>query len=366
VPAARPESRDGPPGGRRTYLDWLRGVAVLIMIEGHTFDSWTLPADRTQPLYGWAILVAGIGAPLFLFLAGVSVAFAAGARAGKLRSDTAAAKTVRRRGWQIFLYAFLFRLQSVVLNPGTSLSTLFKVDILNVMGLSIVAAAALWGAAHGMTKRVLLLGAATMTIAMLTPVLRATPLLSILPDPVEWYLRPVTGRTNFTLLPWSAFVTVGAIVGIFLHRARDPRREGRVIAGIALAGMVIAAGAYAASYLPPIYARTNFWTSSPTFFFLRSGILLITVAVAWAWAQRPWAAGRRSPLVLLGVESRFVYWIHVEMVYGLLTRPLHRQLPLPWVVAAFAAFSLVMLAVVVLKRRAQAWWRARGLRAVTS
>ena len=58
--------------------------------------------------------------------------------------------------------------------------------------------------------------------------------------------------------------------------------------------------------------------------------------------------------MLLGVESLFVYWIHVEMVYGLLTRPLHRRLPLPWTVAAFAAFTVLMLGVVVLKRRAQA------------
>jgi peptidoglycan/LPS O-acetylase OafA/YrhL len=26
---------------RRAYLDWLRGVAVLIMVEAHTLDSWT-------------------------------------------------------------------------------------------------------------------------------------------------------------------------------------------------------------------------------------------------------------------------------------------------------------------------------------
>ena len=98
----------------------------------------------------------------------------------------------------------------------------------------------------------------------------------------------------------------------------------------------------------------NFWTSSPTFFLLRTGLLLIAVGVAWAWAQRPRSADRWSPLVLLGVESLFVYWIHVEMVYGLLTWPLHRRLPLPWTVVAFAAFTVLMLGAVVLKRRAQA------------
>ncbi len=34
------------PSTRRTYLDVLRGVAVLIMIEAHVIDSWTREADR--------------------------------------------------------------------------------------------------------------------------------------------------------------------------------------------------------------------------------------------------------------------------------------------------------------------------------
>jgi hypothetical protein len=86
------------------------------------------------------------------------------------------------------------------------------------------------------------------------------------------------------------------------------------------------------------------------------GLLLIGVGVAWTWLQRPAIAGRQRPLVLLGVESLFVYWIHVEMVYGLLTSPLHRRLALPWVAAAFAAFTLLMLGVVVIKRGAGERW----------
>ena len=33
---------------RRTYLDCLRGVAVLIMIEAHVIDSWTRVADVSR------------------------------------------------------------------------------------------------------------------------------------------------------------------------------------------------------------------------------------------------------------------------------------------------------------------------------
>src|SRR6185436_15603559 len=63
---------------RRAYLDWLRGIAVLIMIEAHTLDSWTRVADRARGAYKWAIVVGGFGAPFFLFLAGIALALAAG------------------------------------------------------------------------------------------------------------------------------------------------------------------------------------------------------------------------------------------------------------------------------------------------
>jgi uncharacterized membrane protein len=194
---------------------------------------------------------------------------------------------------------------------------------------------------------------------MVTPIVRVAPWFDVLPDPLEWYLRPVPGRTNFTLFPWSGFVMAGAAAGVILQRA-SAARERHVIAGLALAGLALATGGYTASYLPPLYASVSFWTSSPTFFFLRTGLLLAGVAAAWAWEHRPWTPARPSPLVLLGIESLFVYWIHVEMVYGWLTAPLHRGLPLAWSAAAFAGFTALMYAAAVLKRRLEARWRARG------
>jgi uncharacterized membrane protein len=45
---------------------------VLIMVEAHVLDAWTDPADRARPLFGYAMMLAGFGARLFLFLAGVA------------------------------------------------------------------------------------------------------------------------------------------------------------------------------------------------------------------------------------------------------------------------------------------------------
>jgi uncharacterized membrane protein len=128
--------------GRLAYLDWVRGLAVLIMIEAHVLDSWTRVPDRLTPAFGWAMVLGGFGAPMFLFLAGVSLAMSAESKFRKTADFDASWAAVQKRGWQVFGLAFLFRLQSYILTAGYSAVVgLLKVDILNIMGPAIAVAA---------------------------------------------------------------------------------------------------------------------------------------------------------------------------------------------------------------------------------
>ncbi len=343
---------------RRGYLDWLRGISVLIMIEAHTLDAWTRLADRKSALYGWAMIVAGFAAPSFLFLAGVALALGAGSRLRRGRTDAEAAALARRRGLQIFGLAFLFRLQSWVISGGDPAQALLKVDILNVMGLSMLAAAILWSLGRRRWDRAAWMIAGTVVVAMLTPIVRATPLLSLLPGPIEWYLRPIPGRGTFTLFPWAAFLPAGGAVGLWLDGTRTPSEERRVNLALAATGLVLAVSAYAASFLPPIYAQTSFWTTSPTFFFLRLGILVASLPLAYAW-NALWPG--RSVLQELGRASLFVYWIHVELVYGVLSGPVHKRLPLDAALVAFALFSVAMFGAAKFRDRIVEWWNTGRL-----
>ena len=329
---------------RKGYLDWLRGVGVLVMIQGHVIDSWTAGTDRDRAAYHLITFVGGIGgAPLFLFLAGVAMVLAAGARLKHGRTEAETASLAQRRGWQIFGLAFLFRLQSWVISGGSP-ATLLKVDILNVMGLSMVGAGFLWSIRYRSRAAVFLLTA--VAVAMLTPIVRASELLAVLSDPIERYLRPVGAATAFTLFPWAGFLLAGCAIGLQLD-TKTPAQERRVIVTLTAGGAALALAGYLSSFLPAIYAQTNFWTSSPTFFFIRLGFLMMLVGVAYlvslVWKQRP--------LLDLGRSSLFVYWIHVEMAYGILSAPLHRRLPLEQAYVAFVLFALLLYGLVRVKER---------------
>jgi uncharacterized membrane protein len=346
------------PTGRKPYLDWLRGLGVIVMIQGHTLDSWTRTADKEQTTYYWLHFIGGVaGAPLFLFLAGVALVLAAGSRLEKGCSFDDVAALARRRGWQIFGLAFLFRLQSWVISGGPPVR-LLKVDILNVMGLAMVAAAVLWALGRGVRSRALIFSLAAVACAMVAPLVRASTAVTALPDPVQWYLQPAVGTTAFVLLPWAGFLLAGAACGVLLGAVSQGGRERATSMGLGIAGLLTAGVGYAASFLPPIYEQTNFWTSSPTFFFIRLGIVMMLVPLAYALTAR-WEWSRMRDF---GRASLLVYWIHVEIVYGVLTTPLHRSLPLAWSYAAFIGFTLLMFGAVILRPRIAAFSRAQVLR----
>jgi len=322
---------------------------VLVMIEAHTFDAWTLAAERARPMFGRLMVLGGMAAPLFLFLAGVAAALAASAQIDRGRPAGEAARRVERRGWQIFLLAFLFRLQSFVLGGFARPATLLKVDILNVMGPAIACTAGLWGSVSTRRGRAILLTTATLLLLGISPWLRTTPLLSSLPDPIEWYIRPPAGQGTFTLFPWAGFVLAGGVLGVALDGARAAGwSRWRLQASIAVTGLALVLVGDWAGHQPILIPGATFWGTSPAFFAIRTGLILLLVFAAWAWSERPWRrTDGASPLVTLGVGSLFVYWVHVEVVYGFVTRPLRHRLTLEQCAVAWAGFSLAMYALLL-------------------
>jgi uncharacterized membrane protein len=347
---------------RLPYLDLLRGVAVLVMIEAHTMDSWTRVDERGRAAYDWALFVGGFGAPSFLFLAGLTLTLAAGARLDRGVGAVEAARLARRRGWQIVGLAFLFRLYSLLVSGGT-FAKLIKVDILNIMGLAMLGAAVVWQLGSSKLTRGLLLLSTAAAIVLVTPLVHAASWPGVLPNPVEWYLRPPPGRTDtFMIFPWAGFLFAGAALGVWLQAASS-RGAGRELnRPLLIAGPAIAFAGLGASYLPAIYPTVDFWHTSPTFFVIRLGILLTAMPASYWCAARVPAS---SWLHRMGAASLFVYWIHVEIVYGLLTVAIHRRLTFEQALLATAVFSALMVVLVALKDRYGRFMRERETTKVT-
>lgn len=343
---------------RRPYIDWARGVAVLVMIHAHVLDAWTLRSERTTTAYGYLTFMGGLAAPLFLWLAGIGLVLAAEAGAARSGDRKAAALRVCRRGLQIYALAFLFRLQAFIVSPGNPLVSLLRVDILNIMGPAMACAALVWWATPGRRSASLVSAGIAVALAMVTPLARTASWLGALPPFLQWYVSPAGNHSTFTLFPWAGFVFAGAACGGWLASGR--LREASALRWFGIAGVVLGGASLYAATLPTIYQHSSFWTTSPTYFGARTGLLIVVLALLAELARLPRLP--RAPLDVLqrfGRSSLFVYWIHVELVYGYASLPVHHRLPLWGTALAFTGFSALMYMAIGVRDRVVAAWKAR-------
>jgi uncharacterized membrane protein len=139
-----PEAQRTKRAARMPFLDWTRGLAATIMLQGHVFHSFVRPELRESGLYVISQFVGGIAPAIFLFLTGVTLAFMMSSMERKLASRTEKLMTALRRAAYLGVLAFAFRIQLFLFGwPHSPAQDLLKVDILNCMALAIVTMAGL-------------------------------------------------------------------------------------------------------------------------------------------------------------------------------------------------------------------------------
>jgi uncharacterized membrane protein len=196
-------------------------------------------------------------------------------------------------------------------------------------------------------------------------------------------VRPAGELTVFTLWPWAGFVFAGGAVGALLAPARDDRAERRVNAAIAVAGAALIVVGFYTAARPSIFTVSSFWTSSPTWFAIRVGILMLTLSCLYGFGQlvgqpdsaasrplnglfRAFAYSWQAPLERLGRHSLFIYWIHVELVYGYSSWLWRHRLPLWGTAVAYVLFCALMYRAIGWRDRFVDFWRARPRGALIS
>src|SRR6266852_2576404 len=214
--------------GRLAYIDWMRGLACVLMFQTHCYNSWLSPEARKSALYAWSQLLGTLPAPLFIFLAGVSSAMVTQRLREKGAARNAIARTTIMRGAEIYGLGLLFRVQEFLLGyPNSPWTDLLRVDVLNILGLSMMLMGVLCWATSSDTpeksrRRSIAAGlAAAALVAVMTPWLWTTLRPRWLPWPLESYINGVHtfGQPQtwlFPIFPWVAFAFVGLALGFLL------------------------------------------------------------------------------------------------------------------------------------------------------
>lgn len=309
--AARPPAAVKPYGSRLGFLDWARGCAALIMLQGHVFHSFTATPLREGSIFVLSQFFGGMPPAIFLFLTGCTFSFLMNSNEKKGIAPWSSVAICLRRSGYLWMLAFAFRFQLWLFGqPSSPWTDLLKVDILNCMGLtlSVCALLALW-TTRERTVRAPLVG---VVIAALSPLVTAAD-WSWMPAFLRSYFVPDT--MQFAFFPWAAFVPFGVGFGSML-RLLDHHHLEKFLQWTALAAMgIIVGGRYFGGLPYSVYAKSEFWLDSPALIFIKLGVVLLLISAAYVWHEHV-LLGRFSWVKLAGMHSLLVYWVHTEIVYG--------------------------------------------------
>ena len=295
---------------RLEYLDWMRGLGAVIMLQGHVFHSFLKPELRAGGAYLMSQFVGGMPPAIFLFLTGVTLAFLMDSTERKgLRGLERVSTAIRRSGY-LLLLAIAFRLQLWLFALPAPWTDLLRVDILNCMGVAILAMSVM--ALMRTAERARWCAVAGLAIALASPVVSRMGWPGA-PALVRNYIVP--DYNSFSFFPWAAYLAFGMSAGSII-RTIPREATGRAMRWAALAGgALILVCQCAASLRYSIYSKSEFWLNSPAQVLTKQGVVFLLLAGAFLWTRHV-SKGGWSWVRQLGITSLLVYWVHIELVYG--------------------------------------------------
>jgi uncharacterized membrane protein len=286
-------------------IDWLRGIAVLFMVQCHALVLLT-PELRQSKTTKHLLMIDGLVAPAFLFSAGFALALllvrsaASGGQLDRLGRNL-------RRALQVLGVATLVNWMWFPLFREPK--WLVRLDILHCVGLSLllVLPVAAWLASRPRVLRGVALALALVTFFL-------SPLGEAVQGPWAYLLNKSTGAV-FPLLPWLGFTWLGAYAGA---AAGAQGRAGLVRALLFLVGLGFA-GWMAAEPLRDMYPEHRFFVTNPS-----------NAAERWMWVclvllglmeleRRTASHGEPSRVrrfvETFGTASMSAYFFHEALLY---------------------------------------------------
>jgi uncharacterized membrane protein len=317
--AAAPAAGASPKTGRFPFIDALRGLAVVFMMETHTVNALLGSGLKQGALFAALTYVNGLVAPAFLFCAGLGFAIFLGRKNDDVISLGPASRAYLRKCAFIVLLGYslhvpYFSLRTMLSSGPDAWRASLQVDVLQVIGVTLIL---LLLAAVAVRSDRWRTAVAAMMTAVAVAWWYAVPGGAAAPLP-DWIQAYVSRERSplFTIVPWAGFLTAGFLAG---HRFTRESAAGREMGtmrlfAIAAAGTLLAAGV-ASAFTKQLYPPGAYWYWGAEYFLMRLGSVGLVMCGLWFVLRRGEGPGARA-LELFGRESLPVYYIHLIIVYG--------------------------------------------------
>lgn len=306
---------------RIIFIDLMRAFAVLMMVQGHTVDTFLADNYRSfdSPLFNFWYFMRGLTAPIFLFTAGTVFTYLFRNNKVPFAENPRAKKGIKRFCMLICLAYFLRYPTPYIIyfKEVTSYQwqTFFSVDVLHLIAFGILFIVGLIYIAErfNLGDNIIFSTAAFISFSLYSVFIKID-WASFLPLPIAAYFYQGTGSI-FPLVPWTGFVFAGAVLGSYL--AKNPgviMSQQFSLKLLYAAFLFMAISLIGDAFELAIYNQSHFWTTSPNLIFFRLGIvLLLNSAVSFLAIKL-----KKVPpiLVHIGRNTLPIYVVHIVILYG--------------------------------------------------
>lgn len=341
---------------RILFIDLLRALAVVMMVEGHTVDLLLADSYRAYDslYYNLWNFVRGFTAPIFLFSTGTVFAYLFYSAKRPFARNPRVIKGIKR-------FFLLLGLGYLLRWPAPHLSSIgevtasqwqgfFTVDILQLIAVGLLLIMVLAFLSEALAVRPMLIFAPCAFIIFAAhPIVANIDWKAFLPIPIAGYFYQGTGSL-FPLTPWAGFVVCGAVAGTYLADNPAAFRNIRFSYALFLLGLSFAALSFIGDRIEMfICTESALGARSPNLSIFRLGMVLLLNSIISFVAIK---IENMPPLIIqVGRNSLFVYIVHLVILYGSpwsagLNGSLARKLNLPTTILATAVMLSSMVAMV--------------------
>ena len=363
--------------GRDAGIDLARGLAGLVMIQGHAYDGWVDAEGKASLAYALTRLLGTLPLPAFLILSGAAVAHRVHAAAIRGEDPSALRRRIVWRGLQIVFFGYATSAAYMLLDGGEGLDTLLRADVLHVIGLSIAIVGGLGigkGRGSSVPDRVSELRLTVVAAVLLLVVTLGCPAISALASGTTGAARygvglfaEVEGVTRMPVFPLLAWFSLGALATqAVLEGQRRGVARTRILLMVGAIGLAMAVvGALGTQAWVDgtggVLSRRHPAVIANIVDFGGRGLMLLSVGASALASLRGWA---REIVLRLGQGSLVAYVFHIPFCYGALGAPLHGQVGMITASALVVALMAASIAAIYLRDHLKALiagnWRGTG------
>ncbi|MBI1936606.1 MAG: DUF1624 domain-containing protein [Ignavibacteriales bacterium] len=302
---------------RAQFIDLLKGLALLVMIEVHVTTAFLSNDIKTLWWFSPINFINGLVAPAFTFSSGMVFILSFQKGLDELRKF--GAKFWKRLGRLILILLAGYSVHMSLLsfrklsNPDYPhmLQDFFMVDILQCIAVGLLVLLFLRIAIKSDTLFYNILFALTLIILLIGPLMWRVDFAKHIPLSIANYFNRIHGSL-FPLFPWAAFIFSGALAGKFYVEAKQKNEEAKFARKIIILGAVT----FLISVLLLNYLLPSSFTEikpNPLFFLERLGVLFVLLGTFWFYINR--IDNYNSFVLDVSRESLIVYWLHLKFIY---------------------------------------------------